>query len=59
MATVYGRQELWQALDRAAQDMTSFYRQRAVNYRGRTSDSGEWYTEVIADWCLENLPRFD
>lgn len=52
----YTRQALLQRINEAAADMPAFYRQDFVNYRGRTTDTKELYTEVVAEWCLADLP---
>ena len=41
------------------QDMGNFYKRKVVNYRGTTSDSKEYYTEVVAEWILKNIYLFD
>lgn len=58
MASGYTKAALLQKLDTAAQDIATFYQHGFINYRGRTTDTGELYTEVIAAWCLADLPRF-
>lgn len=35
-----------------------FYRQNFVNYRGRCKDCEDLYTEVIAEYILQNLDKF-
>jgi len=39
--------------------MGNFYKRKVVNYRGTTSDSKEYYTEVVAEWILKNIYLFD
>lgn len=55
----YTRSEILKRCDAASDDIATFYKQPFVNYRGRTTDTNELYTEVVAEWCLENLGRFD
>lgn len=55
----YTRGEIWAAADNAAADMSTFYDQNFVKYTGVTSDTDEPYTEVVAEWILENLDRFE
>lgn len=50
----YSKAEILAKADAAAKDMATFYAQPFINYRGKTNDTGEFYTEVIADWCLEH-----
>ena len=59
MASGYTRDKILQKCEDAAKDMPTFYKQPFVNYRGVASDTGELYTEVVAQWCLDNLDRFD
>lgn len=35
--------------------MSLFYKRGCINYRGKTSDTKEYYTEVISEWLLEHL----
>ncbi len=37
---------------------SNFYTEDMVNYRGKTQDTGEYYTEVIAEFLCENLEKF-
>ena len=39
--------------------MVNFYKRKVVNYRGKTSDSKDYYTEVVAEWILKNIYLFD
>lgn len=55
----YTEAELLAKVNAAAGNMSTFYKQGFINYRGRTSDTGEYYTEVIARWCCDNLERFN
>lgn len=59
MASGYTRSEILKKCDAASDDIGTFYKQRFVNYRGKTTDTNELYTEVVAEWCLANLERFD
>lgn len=51
--------ELLAKVNTAAESMGTFYKQGFINYRGRTSDTGELCTEIIARWCCDNLDRFN
>lgn len=55
----YSRADILQKLENTAQDMSVFYQQGFVNYRGCTSDTGEYYTEVAAQWCCEHLSELN
>ena len=55
MGKKYSKKEILEEI----QDMGNFYKRKVVNYRGTTSDSKEYYTEVIAEWILKNIYLFD
>lgn len=55
----YTRKQIIERLEKLSADMSLFYKSGCVNYRGRTSDSEEFYTEVIAEWLLDHLPLFE
>ncbi len=42
----------------AFEDIKTFYQADVVNYRGKTSDTGEYYTEVVARFALDNIDAF-
>ena len=54
----YTRKQIIERLEKISADMSLFYKSGFVNYRGRTSDTKEYYTEVIAEWLLDHLPLF-
>lgn len=58
MSKIYTRQEIIAMCEMASKDMKSFYKAPFVNYRGMTKDK-ELYTEIIAEWLLDNLDKFD
>ena len=55
----YTREQIWFRLDEMASNMSLFYKKGCINYRGKTSDTKEYYTEVIAQWLLEHLELLD
>lgn len=55
MGKKYSKKEILEEI----QDMGNFYKRKVVNYRGTTSDSKEYYTEVVAEWILKNIYLFD
>ena len=55
MGKKYSKNEILEEI----QDMGNFYKRKVVNYRGTTSDSKEYYTEVVAEWILKNIYLFD
>ena len=42
----------------ALKDAKTFYKQSFINYVGKTSDTDEYYTEVIAEFLCKNLSSF-
>lgn len=59
MANGYPRPELLKKFLQSSKSMSTFYQQDFINYRGKTTDTNELYTEVVAEWCIENLSRFE
>ena len=43
---------------KAITDVKTFYQCDMINYRGKISDTNEYYTEVIAEFVYENLRIF-
>ncbi len=54
----YTKARLLDRINTASKNMTQFYKESFVNYRGKTSDTKEYYTEIIAAWCLNNINKF-
>ena len=54
----YTRQEIISKCKIALEDAKTFYQQDIVNYRGRTEDTNELYTEVVAEYICENIFEF-
>ena len=59
MGKVYSKDEIIKMMEEAKSDMKNFYKKEFVNYSGETSDTKEYYTEVIAEWLLDNFYLFD
>ena len=53
MSKSYSEQFVLSALLEKSEDMQDFYKQGFVNYKGKTSDTKKYYTEVIAEWLLD------
>lgn len=51
----YTKSDIHNMLAEASNNMPIFYKQGFVNYKGRTSDTNERYTEVTAEWLLARL----
>ena len=59
MGKVYSKNEIIKIIEEAKSDMKNFYKKEFVNYSGETSDTKEYYTEIIAEWLLDNFYLFD
>ena len=56
----YSKSEIISMCEAASKDMKSFYKQNFINYRGKTKgDERDWYTEIIAEWLLGNIGKFN
>lgn len=55
MAIKYTKQQVLDRLEQAKLDMPVFYQQDFVNYSGKTTDTKEYYTEVVTEWLIGNL----
>ncbi len=51
----YSRQKIIEKIEDAKENMQTFYKCDFINYRGKTSDTDEYYTEIVCEWLLENL----
>lgn len=54
MANRYKKDEIINKLENL-KDISTLYKEDFINYRGDTTDIKEKYTEVIADWLLNNI----
>ena len=61
MAQKYTRFDTENQIKEATKDMSTFYRANCVNYTGTTfkSDGGEYYTEIVSEYLLDNYDLFD
>lgn len=55
MANGYKKEEIIKKLQDSSKDMSTLYTQTFINYTGKTTDTKEKYTEVIAEWLLNNI----
>lgn len=56
---VYSKPVLLEMIIKATENMPSFYKQDFVNYCGKTNDTGEYYTEVVAQYLCDHQELFD
>jgi hypothetical protein len=54
----YTKQEILSECERAFQNKSTFYKRGFVNYRGRTTDTKEYYTEVVAAFLCEHIAEY-
>ena len=51
----YTKQDIIDKVEASKENMQLFYKSEFINYRGKTSDTDEYYTEIVCGWLLENL----
>jgi len=51
----YSRTDILQKCRVAFNDIKTFYKQPFINYNGRTDDTREYYTEVVAEFLCSNI----
>lgn len=54
----YTREYIIQKCEDAFKDKKTFYKQPFINYRGKTEDTDEYFTEVIAEFICNNIADF-
>lgn len=54
----YTYQKIIEKCQDAFRDIKTFYQADVVNYRGKTSDTNEYYSEVVAKFVLDNIEEF-
>ena len=59
MPISYKKQEIIDRIEKASDDMSNFYKQNFVNYQGKTKDTKDYYTEVIAKWLIDHFYLFN
>ncbi|NLM19166.1 MAG: hypothetical protein GX217_03980 [Clostridiaceae bacterium] len=55
----YTRSDIIKKCIDALDDIAHFYKQSFINYRGKTSDTGELYNEIIAEFVCNNIDKFE
>lgn len=55
---MYKRADILKFCEIGFLDINTFYKSDMVNYRGKTSDSGEYCTEIIAEFLCNNINEF-
>ena len=54
----YIRNDILEQCKAAFQSISTFYKQPFINYRGKTEDTDEYFTEVIAEFLCEHISEF-
>lgn len=54
----YTREKILSKCKERFSDIKTFYQADIINYRGKTSDTKEYYTEVIAEFVCNNIELF-
>lgn len=54
----YTREQILEQCRKAFQNKNIFYKNGFINYRGKTSDTKEYYTEVIAEFLCDNIADY-
>ena len=54
----YSKGFIIEKCNQAFQDIKTFYKQSFINYGGKTTDTNEYYTEVISEFLIDNLNDF-
>lgn len=55
---MYTRQQILDKCSEALKNINTFYTQEFVNYRGKTTDTDEPFTEIIAEFVIANINEF-
>lgn len=50
----YSQADILADIEKAAAHMEVFYQKPFINYRGKTSNTGEYFTEIISRWLVEH-----
>lgn len=54
----YTYQDIIDKCEEAFQNINAFYQAKVVNYKGKTKDTDEYYSEVVAKFLLDNIDKF-
>ncbi|MBQ8279060.1 MAG: hypothetical protein IJZ23_04390 [Roseburia sp.] len=54
----YLRDKIVEECQKALEKPADFYKKNFINYRGKTTDTEEYYTEVIAEFLCNNIEAF-
>ena len=54
----YTKSEIRAQCEKAFRDKDTFYKKSFINYRGKTTDTKEYYTEVVAEFLCERISDY-
>ena len=54
----YTREQILEQCRNAFQNKNTFYKKEFINYRGKTRDTKEYYTEVVAEFLCDNITEY-
>lgn len=54
----YTRRNIIDKCEKAFEDIKTFYKQPFINYSGKTTDTNEYYTEIVAEFLIDNLDEY-
>lgn len=54
----YTRADIRIQCEKAFKNKSTFYKEEFINYRGKTTDTNEFYTEVVAEFLCQNISDY-
>ena len=54
----YTKDEIRTQCEKAFRNKSTFYKSNFINYRGETTDTSEYYTEVVAEFLCEHISDY-
>lgn len=54
----YTRKNIIDKCEKAFDDIKTFYKQPFINYGGKTTDTNEYYTEIVAEFLIDNFDEY-
>ena len=54
----YTRKSIIDKCEKAFDDVKTFYKQPFINYCGKTTDTNEYYTEIVAEFLIDNFDEY-
>lgn len=54
----YTREQILEQCRNAFQNKNTFYKKEFINYRGKTIDTKEYYTEIVAEFLCDNITEY-